>query len=231
MDNFTNISGSICDSGSYASVDNSMNDLFFNSKIPQISNTITDNLLKVKKDLIDYLDDDILTIQDTKCSISNDIKKFIHKGKSLRDELIASEKKYEENREIVKNNLNKINAFLEFVNKLNNIPGENSKLIETSVNTLLEDVNEKDYIESLKNEYISSKKNYMSFLNELLHVNQINIGNKCGICFINIVSNYYNPCGHTICESCDKFDMNDSNNNRCPICRSNVNERRKLFFI
>ncbi len=76
----------------------------------------------------------------------------------------------------------------------------------------------------------------MKYLNELLHINNVNIGNKCSICLTDIVSNYYNPCGHTICETCDKFDTESNingigNSNRCPICRSNINERRKLFFI
>ena len=230
MDNFT---GSFCDSGNYAFIENTNNNShIFDSKLPiclHVNNI--DSLLNVKNDLIEYLDNDAFVVQDNADSdILKNIQEFIKRGNSLRDELKVCEKNYEKYRIKIKNNLDKINAFLDFVTKLNDIPSDHYKLLKESTDILLEDTNESEKLNEIKTKYTNAKANYMKYLNELLHVNNVNIGNKCGICFVNIVSNYYNPCGHTICEDCDKFDSGNMNT-KCPICRSNVNERRKLFFI
>ena len=45
----------------------------------------------------------------------------------------------------------------------------------------------------------------------------------CPICYTNEVTLYCNPCGHVFCPSCLKTDY-------CPICRSRINSRGKLFI-
>lgn len=231
MDNFT---GSFCDSGNYAFIENTNNNShIFDSKLPiclHVNNM--DCLLNVKNDLIEYLDNDAFVVQDnTESETLKNVQEFIKRGNSLRDELKMCEKNYEDYRIKIKNNLDKINAFLDFVTKLNDIPSDHYKLLKESIDILLEDTNESEKLNEIKTKYTTAKANYMKYLNELLHINNVNIGNKCSICLTHIVSNYYNPCGHTICETCDKFDGDNINGNRCPICRSNINERRKLFFI
>ncbi len=228
MDNFTR---SFCDSGNYAFIENTNIINNFDSKLPiclHVNNM--ESLLNVKNDLTEYLDNDNFIIQDnTDSDILKNIQDFIKRGNSLRDNLKIYEKNYEDYRIKVQNNLDKINAFLEFVTKLNDIPSDHYKLLKESIDILLEDTNESEKLQEIKMKYTLAKANYMKYLNELLHINSINIGNKCSICLTNIVSNYYNPCGHTICDVCDKFDSTD--NYKCPICRSNINEKRKLFFI
>ena len=230
MDNFT---GSFCDSGNYAFIENTNNSHIFDSKLPiclYVNNM--DSLLNVKNDLIEYLDNDAFVVQDnTESETLKNVQGFIKRCNSLRDELKMCEKNYEDYRIKIKNNLDKINAFLDFVTKLNDIPSDHYKLLKESIDILLEDTNESEKLNEIKTKYTTAKANYMKYLNELLHINNINIGNKCSICLTHIVSNYYNPCGHTICETCDKFDGDNINGNRCPICRSNINEKRKLFFI
>ena len=230
MNNFTG-DGGFCDSGNYSFIENTKNISIFDSKLPiclHVNNM--DSLLNVKNDLIDFLDNDSFVIQEnTDLDILKNIQEFLKRGNSLRDELKIHEKNYEDYRIKIKNNLDKINVFLDFVTKLNNIPSDHYKLLKESIDILIDDTNESEKLNEIKTKYTTSKANYMKYLNELLHINSINIGNKCSICLTNIVSNYYNPCGHTICEQCDHFDNEE--NHRCPICRSNIIERRKLFFI
>lgn len=228
MDNFTG--ASFCDSGNYSFIDNK-NTNNFDSRLPICSHINNmDSLLNVKNDLINYLDNDSFILKDSNNSSTlNHINDFIKRGNLLREELISSEKNYEDYRIKINDNLSKINAFLEFVTKLNDIPSDHYKLLKESINILIEDTSDKDKLEEIKSKYTIAKTNYMIYLNELLHINQTNIGNKCSICLTNIVTSYYNPCGHTICDECDKF--RNGENCRCPICRSNVNEKRKLFFI
>lgn len=232
MDNFTNISGSICESGNYSFIDNNINNINdFDTKLPiclHVNNI--DSLLNVKNDLIEYLDNDTFVVQDNNPSHTLEIiQEFLKRGNTLRDELKLCEKNYEDYRTKIKNNLNKIDAFLEFVTKLNDIPSDHYKLLKESIDILIEDTNEGEKLQNIKDKYTTAKANYVKYLNELLHINSINIGNKCSICLTRIVSSYYNPCGHTICESCDKYDS--ENNYRCPICRSNIEKKCKLFFI
>ena len=230
MDNFTNFPGNLCGNDNYSLIDNNT----FDSKLPiclHVANI--DDLLNVKKYLTEYLDNDTPQLQNIEDSIiTKHIKEFIDKGNVLRNELESSEKEYVDYRDKIQHNIEKINAFLDFVTKLNDIPSDHYKLLKESINIIIEDAYEKEKLEEIKIKYTTAKDKYLKYLNELLHVNKLNIGNKCGICFTNIVSNYYNPCGHTICGDCDMFDGNHENvNTKCPICRSDINEKRKLFFI
>jgi hypothetical protein len=235
MNNFTNPPmGSMCSGENNFSYLTETPSTSFDTKLPICLHIHAINdLLNVKNDLICFLDNDTPQLQDVAdSSITKHIKEFIDRGNVLRDELKSSEKDYLEYREKIKNNLEKINAFLEFVEKLNDIPIDHHKLVKDSVNILLEDMDGKDKLSEIKMKYTDSKEKYMKYLNELLNINELNIGNKCGICFTNIVTSYYNPCGHTICGDCDMFDGNHENmNTKCPICRSDINEKRKLFFI
>ena len=59
MNNFTNISGSFCDSGNYSFIENTNSVNNFDSRLPiclHVNNM--ESLLSVKNDLIEYLDND-----------------------------------------------------------------------------------------------------------------------------------------------------------------------------
>ena len=75
--------------------------------------------------------------------------------------------------------------------------------------------------------YSEARGKYTEYLTELFKLNHLNVGNKCSICLTNIVDTFYNPCGHTICASCDKPDIHK----KCHICRANVHSVKKLYFI
>ncbi len=49
---------------------------------------------------------------------------------------------------------------------------------------------------------------------------------NCKICYLNSVSVFYNPCGHTLCDSC----IVNWKENTCPFCRQVINEKKSLFF-
>ena len=55
----------------------------------------------------------------------------------------------------------------------------------------------------------------------------MNVGSTCSICLCENVTSYFNPCGHTACESC--IDRNKDNT--CPLCRADIRNTHKLYFI
>ena len=155
------------------------------------------------------------------------VRKFIARGNQLRETLGKAEKDYEGYRKKVDDDIQKINAFLDFVAKLNSIPTDHHKIITESIDILKKDVNDKEKLNSIKNTYSEARGKYTEYLTELFKLNHLNVGNKCSICLTNIVDTFYNPCGHTICASCDKPDIHK----KCHICRANVHSVKKLYFI
>ena len=221
------VSGSICDSGNYPYGDN-VN--IFDSRLPICENIREiDELLNVKSDLISFLDIGSVPSENIEKELPfmNSIRKFIAKGNELRDSLRKAEKEYEEYRSKVDNDIYKINAFLDFVAKLNSIPTDHHKIITESIEILKKDVNDKNKLNEIKNTYNTQREKYTEYLTELFKLNHLNVGNKCSICLTNIVDTFYIPCGHTICSDCDKPDTHK----KCHICRANVQSVKKLYFI
>jgi hypothetical protein len=52
----------------------------------------------------------------------------------------------------------------------------------------------------------------------------------CQICFVNQVSFFVNPCGHTLCESCKNKCQNITSLTNCHYCRSEIISINKLFL-
>jgi sacsin len=48
---------------------------------------------------------------------------------------------------------------------------------------------------------------------------------QCQICLINQVNVCLVPCGHTICEGCER----QMHSNKCPFCRRGIQQRTKFF--
>jgi hypothetical protein len=50
----------------------------------------------------------------------------------------------------------------------------------------------------------------------------------CPVCFDNEVNTVLVPCGHTYCKGCSEADR--SRYAKCPLCRTQINARIKIFF-
>ena len=203
----------------------------FSHTLPVCSHNNIDKLLDVKADLLNFLDTETIKLHDPRdpSNMHGIIQEFVQRGNVLREELKIAETEYQVYRDDVNSNLEKISAFMVFVTTLNSLPTNNHKLLEESISILIRDINDKVKMDQIKIKYTTAREKYMIYLNELLNINQVNMMNKCSICLTNIVSSYYDPCGHTICDGCDKFDTEE--NVRCPICRTSITFKRKLFFI
>ena len=235
MNNLTTInpadSADICTDGNFISLTEQSS--CFNIHLAcfniKLENSALDDLLNVKRDLVSFIDDETIIAPETLDSpFETLLREFRTRGTELRKILECAEKDYEEHKLAAENDVAKINAFIVFATGLSNIPSEHSQLLTESVNVLLKDINNPDNITRVKKAYSEARNNYVLYLKELLAVNNLNIGNKCSICFTNIVESYYNPCGHTICNECDRFEIGATE--KCPICRTDINSKNKLYF-
>lgn len=55
---------------------------------------------------------------------------------------------------------------------------------------------------------------------------------RCFVCLENVVDTFLDPCGHAVCVKCwEKNIRGNAQLHRCPGCRSNVNNARRIFFL
>jgi hypothetical protein len=208
-----------------------------------VSNNLLENSLKIKENLLNILHGrDIIPIDDEEFK-SEEIDSIITKIKSLNQELLTLQveldeyhKKYNDELKKTKGNIDKIDCSIQFIQTCNKEYDSNEKIksIIDSLNEYIESINNNDNLKKAKEEYIQKRKQINKHLCLLHSINGLNTSAVCPICITDKIDSYFNPCGHTTCKSC--FDKNNNisnrnNFNKCPICRENVRDVRKLYFI
>jgi len=214
-----------------------------NSEPATIANNLLDESVKIKENLMNILQDkDIIPINDEnfKCekidTIINEIKILNGELLTLQVELDEYHKKYNDELKKTKENVDKIDCSIQFIKTCNKEYDSNEKVkaIIDSLNEYIKTINENDNLKKAKEEYINKIKQMNKHLCLLHTINGLNTSAVCPICITDKIDSYFNPCGHTTCKSC--FDKNNNisnrnNFNKCPICRENVMDVRKLYFI
>ena len=208
-----------------------------------VSNNLLEHSLKIKENLLNILQNkDIIPIDDEEFK-SEEIDRIITKIKSLnqdllplQDELEEHHEKYSKELKRTKENIDKIDCSIQFIKTCNKEYDSNEKIksIIDSLNEYIESINNNDNLKKAKEEYIQKRKQINKHLCLLHAINGLNTSAVCPICITAKIDSYFNPCGHTTCKSC--FDKNNNisnrnNFNKCPICRENVIDVRKLYFI
>ena len=222
----------------------SMNNIGNNITEPVcIANNLTEESIKIRENLLNILNNkDVLPIDDPEFKdkeiddIISKLKIFSRNFDILQKDLDIAYKKYNDCVNTTQGNIQKINNSIQ--------------LIKTCAKEYDNDSSTKDIIDSLKNyiktidnnnklntakcEYISKRKLLNRHLYLINTINNWNTSSICPICITDKVDSYCNPCGHTACRKClDKSSniINNTNHNKCPICREHVMDIRKLYFI
>ena len=99
----------------------------------------------------------------------------------------------------------------------------NKKLIEISK----EYEKNNESLKSSKKEYEKNKNKFKYYFEIIKIINNFNMGNTCSICVENNVDHFFNPCGHTVCKECVK----NIDNNSCFLCRTNIINIKKLYYL
>lgn len=208
-----------------------------------IANNLTQESTQIRDNLINILNNkDILPIDDQefKCekidSIVNQIEDLNKELMHLQDDLEEYHKKYQEEVKKTKENVEKIDCSIQFIQTCNKEYENDEKIksIIDSLNEYIKTINENDKLKSAKEEYIQKRKLINKHLCLINSVNKLNVAAICPICITDKIDSYCNPCGHTACKAClDKTSsiVNNVNHNKCPICREYVMDIRKLYFI
>ena len=239
------IMDSIIDPGMNMSMDMGMNTNtnMTNLEPVIVSNNLLEHSLKIKENLMNILHGkDIIPIEDEEFkneeidSIITKIKTLNQELSILQDELDECHEKYNDELKKTKENIDKIDCSIQFIQTCNEEYDSNEKIksIIDSLNEYIETINNNDNLKKAKEDYINKRKNINKHLCLLHAINGINISAVCPICLTNKIDSYCNPCGHTACKAC--FDktyniVNNINHNKCPICRENVMDIRKLYLI
>ena len=214
-----------------------------NSEPVTIANNLLDKSVKIKENLLNILQGkDVIPLNDEnfKCekidTIINEIKILNGELLTLQVELDEYHKKYQMELIKTKENVDKIDSSIQLIKTCNKEYDSNEKVkaIIDSLNEYIKTINENDNLKSVKEEYINKIKQMNKHLCLLHAINGFNISATCPICITDKIDSYFNPCGHTTCKACFEKNNNISNRsnfNKCPICRENVMDVRKLYLI
>lgn len=214
-----------------------------NSEPVTIANNLLDESVKIKENLLNILQGkDVIPLNDEnfKCekidTIINEIKILNGELLTLQVELDEYHKKYQMELIKSKENVDKIDCSIQLIKTCNKEYDSNEKVkaIIDSLNEYIKTINENDNLKSVKEEYINKIKQMNKHLCLLHAINGFNISATCPICITDKIDSYFNPCGHTTCKACFEKNNNISNRsnfNKCPICRENVMDVRKLYLI
>lgn len=214
-----------------------------NSGPVSIANNLTQESIQIRENLLNILNNkDILPIDDQefKCeeidTIVNQIKSFNTEFMNLQDEIEEYHQKYKMEVKNTKENIDKIDCSIQFIQTCNKEyeSNEKTKSIIDSLTEYIKTINENDKLKAAKEEYIIKRKLINKHLCLINAVNKLNVAAICPICLTDKIDSYCNPCGHTACKAClDKTSsiVNNVNHNKCPICREYVMDIRKLYFI
>lgn len=222
----------------YECIDTINND---NNNIIKIKDNLL-NIIEKKKDIIEINNDEYHNEDIDR--IINNIKELFSDNKfyKLQGELNELEKELNDEMNKSKDNINKIDIFIKFINDINYSNIENNDLEEMKKKS--EDIcrkidNNKELTE-IREKYISKRKELNSYIYFIQKINNYNTSNTCPICITRPVDRYLQPCGHTFCEKClirsNNMNHNMNNNmnhnmNNCMICRKKYNSINQLFFV
>lgn len=209
----------------------------YNEQISSLS-FIKNELINNTQDLNNLSDEEFNDFDEKYKNLHESIHSYIKDMKDCREKLITLEEDLKKKEKENDKDITLIKTFLNFVVNLKESTDEEELVSETfkeEIVKVCENVKENNSYKEVKNEYDKTKKNYLKYLKSLSLINNLNVSNLCSICIQNTVTTYYNPCGHTTCETCKDRLMEYSGEAnitgcRCPICRVNIRESKKIYF-
>ena len=125
--------------------------------------------------------------------------------------------------------IREVDDFVCFLEKLTD-HGTETETIKTLLVDLSTSIRDKDTSKELKESYESELEILQLYVHGFLkEVNGLNIGNTCALCLQRPVTQFMNPCGHTVCDECI-VKLSSETRSRCFMCRKHVSSLHKLYF-
>ncbi|MBE18268.1 MAG: hypothetical protein CMH79_05855 [Nitrospinae bacterium] len=141
-------------------------------------------------------------------------------------------------------NIDKLNDFIEFIQKIDNNNGLNEDIddLMKKISLISSKISKNESFIEAKKQYIRERKKIQKYIYLFRKINKWNVTNLCTICLTDPVEIFLNPCGHTFCKKCinQHFNIDDitnfqamttHNSKTCLVCRSNVLSVKPLYFL
>ena len=159
------------------------------------------------------------------------LDKFKIDYKQIQDRFLEAKTKFKKEIELNKGDILITKQLLDHANKVNKRydSRESDELLQ-NIKKLSNSILNNSKLKEIKNEYITIKDELDSFLTIVKKINGFNLGSMCICCLSNPVTMCFNPCGHTICETCLDSVRGNNYEFECIVCRSKVNNTIKIFF-
>ena len=231
----------------YSNITNSSQ--LFNSKenlfISEIKE-LKENVLNILLEKSNYDDDEYNDIDYENKEIDdfcNDIDKYNNEFKVIQEELGRADESLKKEIAIVDSNLKKIDYFIDFIEKLNDIDLEDKNHLIQNIKNLSKKLSNTETFTKAKKYYVLQRKKLLKYIYLFKKINKWNVANICTICLGKPVDHFIDPCGHTFCKGCLEShfklkDINDlrifskRNNYRCPVCREGpIISAKPLYFL
>ena len=162
--------------------------------------------------------------------------RFYETFHKLQNELDELQNEYNREYKSTQDNMTKLDTTIHYMKVMNEEYDKDETITEImdKMNSYSEKIKSNTKLKDAKDKYTLKRIELNSYLYFIQNINKWNISAICPICITDKIDSYCNPCGHTACKKCLERNasiVNNSNHNKCPICRDNVMDIRKLYFI
>ena len=215
------------------------------STIANNSEEISNKILKIKDEIFQMVlnNDDVLDnkekqelpktyteIDDLVTDLQNKISEF----HDLQNETMILEKKFKDELNKTKKDLNILDGMVKFISTLTNemLTDDTMKELIKNMKDISENMKQKKSILITKKKYIEKRKEIQKYIYFIGKLNQWNQTNLCAVCMTKQVDSYCNPCGHTLCKDCFNNGVTgEHNEKKCPFCRKHIFKLSPLYFL
>ena len=210
-------------------------------------NPLEKNVLRIKKDMIEFINSDWDDInneikkkgnhKEDKTFDFNEEKNQLH---SLREKLIKIKNEYQSleiklKTQFSKNKLleKKMTDFINFINEYetNNKEKECDKLKE-SLTDFSTKYNDSESLRDTISLFVDKRKELTELLSLTRYIQDFQPVPTCPLCLSNPLDSFLDPCGHTGCKECFVRSIQSDNVHlNCPVCRKNIGSIKPLYIL
>lgn len=157
--------------------------------------------------------------------VSDTFIEFMKRFEIQKERLNQAETEMKDKIKETKQNIHTLETFINFLQTLT-LDRDQTEPIVSQLIQVTQSLEMKQSIDQAKQRFIQQKRLFSKYLSIVKLINQMNTGSTCSICLCDNVSVYFDPCGHTCCSEC----VEKNKTNRCPLCRKDIIQTRKLYF-
>lgn len=163
------------------------------------------------------------------------VKKVIQDFQTINETYIQLHNRLQESIETTEKEIELMNSHLRYIyslqKKYDNSSNDKFNDMKRDIEELSEKMKHNNELEQIRKEYQETRKKMLCYLSFIKLVNNFNVGSTCSLCLSNNVNMFFDPCGHTCCQTCiDKLQVHQGDQ-PCPFCKKKIHMTKPLYFI